>query len=149
VYAFLGVVLCVIIAVFALLYTMRVIEPRNRQFFSQGRAITFREALTLNMEAYSDEIERYSALPVVDLGEEEVDRYQTRLNALRAEIDRIWRSEDFFEDPHEFKIYSVLLLLALIAVVAMATARLFIDIGGSQGLATRIFLLCWDLRFRL
>jgi len=51
------------------------------------------------MDAYGHEMERYSAFPVFEFSQEEVDRYQERLAALRKEIDDIWRTEDFFEDP--------------------------------------------------
>jgi hypothetical protein len=41
-------------------------------------------------------------------------------------------------DKAEFWLYSCMLLLALIAVIAMAAARLTLDVGGSQGWPTRI-----------
>jgi len=41
-------------------------------------------------------------------------------------------------DRAEFWLYSAMLLLSLVAVIAMAAARLTLDVGGSQGWPTRI-----------
>ena len=55
------------------------------------------------------------------------DSYLTTLGASPRRIDRA-----------EFWLYSGMLLLALSAVIAMAMARLTMDVGGSQGWPTRI-----------
>ena len=62
-------------------------------------------ALKNELQAYENEIQRYSAFPVVEISNEEFDRYKDELEKLQTEIDRIWNDDRFWKKTLDASIF--------------------------------------------